>query len=174
MGHKHEYTLGVTWTGNTGEGTTDYRSFRRDHAISADGKPDIDGSADPNYRGDKARWNPEELLVASLSGCHMLWFLDRAREAGFIVEKYVDRAVGFMATGPDGRMAIARIELSPEICWRETTPDAERISRLHEEAHHNCYIANSIRAAVIVKENHWVKKPLDRMEMPAIEEGSKI
>ena len=70
-GRTHRYTLDVTWTGNDGSGTSSYRAYRRDHDIAAGGKATIAGSSDPGFRGDPARWNPEELLVASLSACHM-------------------------------------------------------------------------------------------------------
>ncbi|MCR2632510.1 OsmC family peroxiredoxin, partial [Salmonella enterica] len=75
MKGEHHYDVGVTWTGNTGKGTASYTAYARDHVIQSPGKPDIAGSADPAFRGDPARWNPEDLLVASLSACHKLWYL---------------------------------------------------------------------------------------------------
>lgn len=82
---EHEYELTVTWTGNRGDGTSGYRSYGRDHEVQAAGKPMLPGSADPGFRGDAARWNPEELLVASLSQCHMLWYLGLCANAGVVV-----------------------------------------------------------------------------------------
>ena len=92
--HTHRYEVSVTWTGNLGKGTSGYRDYSRDYAIGAEAKPIILGSSDPTYRGDRSRWNPEELLVASLSACHKLWYLHLAAEAGIIVTAYSDRAEG--------------------------------------------------------------------------------
>jgi organic hydroperoxide reductase OsmC/OhrA len=80
-GRTHTYTLAITWTGNTGQGTTSYRAYSRDHVYSAPGKPDIPGSSDPAFLGDARRYNPEDLLVASLSSCHMLWYLHLCAKA---------------------------------------------------------------------------------------------
>ena len=96
---EHRYAVSLTWTGNLGSGTSGYREYSRDYEIGADGKPAIQGSADPAFRGDRSRWNPEELLVASLSACHKLWYLHLAAEAGIIVTAYVDRAEGVMEWG---------------------------------------------------------------------------
>ncbi|MGD2052287.1 MAG: OsmC family peroxiredoxin, partial [Acidimicrobiia bacterium] len=87
-GRRHHYAIAVEWTGNDGAGTTSYRSYRRDHVVRAPGKPDLPGSAEPVFRGDPSRYNPEELLVASTSQCHMLWYLHLCAEAGVVVEAY--------------------------------------------------------------------------------------
>ncbi|HET9543398.1 MAG TPA: hypothetical protein VFP02_09960, partial [Acidimicrobiales bacterium] len=92
----HTYDVTVTWTGDEGEGTATYRSYRRDHVVSADGPPDLVGSSDPALRGDGSRWNPEQLLVASLSQCHMLWYLHLCALDDVVVTGYVDAAHGEM------------------------------------------------------------------------------
>ena len=102
MSRSHRYETTVTWTGNAGTGTSGYRDYQRTHEISADGKPTISGSADPAFRGDPARWNPEELLVVSLSQCHMLSFLSLCAVEGVVVTDYRDRATGTMVETPDG------------------------------------------------------------------------
>ena len=86
MAREHQYAVTVRWTGNTGTGTATYRSYERAHEISAEGKPAIAASSDPVFRGDKARWNPEELLLAALSGCHQLAYLHLCAVAGIVVE----------------------------------------------------------------------------------------
>src|ERR1700675_4098779 len=102
MARQHAYAVTVTWTGNTGSGTTGYRSYERRHDISAAGKTTIAGSSDPSFRGDPARWNPEDLLVASLSACHMLWYLHLCSDAKIIVTAYADQPEGLMEELPDG------------------------------------------------------------------------
>jgi organic hydroperoxide reductase OsmC/OhrA len=94
----HAFAVSVEWTGNTGEGTSEYTSYQRSHEISAEGKPVIPGSSDPAFRGDRSRYNPEELLVASLSACHMLWYLHLCADANLVVTSYVDHAEGTMRT----------------------------------------------------------------------------
>ena len=95
-GKRHDYQVIVTWTGNLGEGTASYTAYSRDHHVTGEAKPTIPGTADPAFRGDPTRWNPEELLVASLSQCHMLEFLAQAARAGVVVTRYVDEPSGTM------------------------------------------------------------------------------
>jgi organic hydroperoxide reductase OsmC/OhrA len=97
---EHRYTVSLTWTGNLGSGTLGYRDYSRDYEIGAEGKPVIRGSADPAFWGDRSRWNPEELLLASLSACHKLWYLHLAAEAGIIVTAHADRAEAVLEAGP--------------------------------------------------------------------------
>jgi organic hydroperoxide reductase OsmC/OhrA len=104
-GRGHKYRVTVQWTGNQGRGTSGYREYSRDHLIHSSGKPDIAGSSDPAFLGDPARWNPEELLVASASACHKLWYLHLCAEAGIVVQAYVDEAEGTMLDNPEeGRL----------------------------------------------------------------------
>lgn len=140
--HTHRYEVSVTWTGNLGRGTSGYRDYSRDYAISAETKPIILGSSDPTYRGDRSRWNPEELLVASLSACHKLWFLHLAAEAGIIVTAYSDRAEGMMETSSDGSGRFTKVVLRPTVTV--AAGDSDRARSLHEAAHEKCFIANSV------------------------------
>lgn len=140
--HEHTYRIRVEWTGNRGTGTSSYREYGREHVISAAGKPDIAGSSDPAFRGNAERWNPEDLLVASASTCHQLWYLHLCADAGIAVQRYTDHAVGTMLDGPDnGRFT--RIVLHPHVVIRGGD-DRELAARLHHEAHAKCYVANSV------------------------------
>ena len=146
MAHReHHYPVTVTWTGNQGTGTSGYKAYRRDHAIESAGKPPIPGSSDPAFLGDKTRWNPEDLLVASTSACHKLWYLHLCAEAGIAVLAYVDEAEGTMVEGAKGRFT--QIVLRPRVTVR-AGDDVELAGRLHHEAHEQCFIANSLNFPV--------------------------
>lgn len=147
MARKHEYVLETRWTGNRGSGTSDYRSYGRDHEVEVAGKPVLAGSADPQFRGDASRHNPEDLLVASLSACHMLWYLHLCAEAGVCVTAYVDRARGAMALGPDGGGRFEEVVLAPEVVITADS-DPTLAESLHERAHQLCFIANSVNFPV--------------------------
>ncbi len=142
----HRYAVAVTWTGNEGTGTSSYRAYRRDHEVAADGKATIEGSSDPAFRGDPKRWNPEELLVASLSTCHMLWFLHLASDAGLVVTAYEDSPVGTMVETPDGGGRFSEVVLHPRVTVG--AGDTGRADALHREAHGKCFIANSVKFPV--------------------------
>jgi organic hydroperoxide reductase OsmC/OhrA len=142
----HEYAVALTWTGNTGEGTATYRSYRRTCEVTAEGKPAIAGSSDPHFRGDADRWNPEELLVAALSQCHLLSFLHAAAAAGVVVVGYTDAATGDMVTsGNGGRMT--SVVLHPVVTVSSPSM-VDQIPALHETAHQDCFIANSVNFPV--------------------------
>jgi organic hydroperoxide reductase OsmC/OhrA len=148
MAKMHRYTVRVQWTGNTGAGTTSYRGYERQHEISAgELKPLIPGSSDPAFRGDMARWNPEELLVASLSACHQLWYLHLCAEAGLIVVAYVDNAEGAMEEKADGSGQFNTVSLRPEIHLARGS-DIVKARELHHTAHAMCFIANSMNFPV--------------------------
>lgn len=153
MGTPHHYTPEVTWTGNTGEGTKDYRSYERSYVISSDGKPDIAGSADPNYRGDAARWNPEDLLVAALSACHKLWFLHLAAVNGIVVTGYADEPLGTLNAERDGSGEFTSVILRPRITLGDPS-SADRADALHDEAHEKCFIARSVNFPVSIEANY--------------------
>lgn len=144
---EHRYKTTVKWTGNTGTGTSAYRDYKRDHEIGAEGKPVIRGSSDPNFRGDRGRWNPEELLVASLSACHQLWYLHLCADAGVVVTAYEDNAQGVLAEAADGSGRFARVVLRPRVTISARSDPKIAIS-LHEKAHAMCFIANSVRFPV--------------------------
>src|SRR5919107_3989378 len=112
---EHRYALTVTWTGNTGEGTSTYRGYRRTHVVTAEGPPELAGSADRTFHGDRDRWNPEQLLVAALSQCHMLSFLHVCVRHGVVVTGYRDAATGAMTETPDGGGRFDRVDLHPEV-----------------------------------------------------------
>ena len=147
MRKAHSFEVSVAWTGNTGEGTSEYTSYRRSHEIRAEGKPAIHGSSDPAFRGDRARYNPEELLVASLSACHMLWFLHLCADANVVVTRYADDAEGTMRLTEDGGGHFEEVILRPAVTVREGC-DPELAQALHARAHHLCFIANSVNFEV--------------------------
>ena len=140
---EHLYRITVTWTGNAGTGTSAYREYRRDHEIAASGKAVIPGSSDPHFRGDPSRWNPEELLVASISTCHELWYLHLCSAAHVVVTAYEDRAEGTMVENPDGSGRFTRVVLRPRVTISPQS-DRTRAIALHREAHAMCFIANSV------------------------------
>ena len=146
MSKSHTYRLGLVWTGNGGDGTSTYRSYRRDHELMTTGKPTLLGSSDPSFRGDRTRWNPEELLVGSLSACHMLSYLHEAAMAGVVVTDYRDNPDGVM-TEERGTGRFVEVVLRPTV----TVAEASMISiaaGLHEMAHAKCFIANSVNFPV--------------------------
>jgi len=144
---EHRYSITIDWSGNLGSGTSSYRAYSRDYDIQAKGKPHIDGSSDPAFRGDPSRWNPEELLVASLSACHKLWYLHLAAEAGVIVTAYSDSADGVMEERADGAGRFTQVVLRP-IVTVASGSDRERATALHHAAHEKCFIANSVNFPV--------------------------
>ena len=147
MAKEHRYTATVTWTGNQGGGTTDYKAYTRDYDIGCAGKPLIQGSADPGYLGDAGRHNPEDMLLASLSACHMLWYLHLCATNKVVVTAYEDAAEGVMQTNPDGSGEFKRVTLKPRIT---ITPDSDATTAesLHEKANAMCFIARSVNFPV--------------------------
>ncbi|MGA2135528.1 MAG: OsmC family protein [Bryobacteraceae bacterium] len=151
MSKTHRFRVTVEWTGNTGAGTSSYRSYLRSHEITAgDRKPPIPGSSDPAFRGDPERWNPEELLVASLSACHKLWYLHLCAVGGIVVLAYVDRAEGLMREDADGAGRFERAVLHPRITVAPGS-DIARAHELHHAAHEKCFIARSVNFPVEVE-----------------------
>ncbi|MCH8504030.1 MAG: OsmC family protein [Ectothiorhodospiraceae bacterium] len=142
-GSEHAYTTRIVWTGNQGSGTSGYKAYGRDYDVLVDGRPVIKGSAAPAFRGDPSRHNPEDLLVASLSSCHMLWYLHLAAEAGVTVQAYVDVAEGRMTVAGGGGGHFTEVVLRPKV----TVPagsDLALVESLHHRAHELCFIANSV------------------------------
>lgn len=138
----HHYSTNLTWTGNIGSGTATYTGYSRNHSIVSEGKPVIAASADPKFRGDHNHYNPEEMLVASLSSCHMLWFLHLCSEAGIIVIAYEDAAEGIMQEEDNGSGRFTEVVLHPVVTVKDTA-NTVLMNQLHEEAHKKCFIANS-------------------------------
>ena len=147
MKKQHNYTTTVKWTGNKGKGTSNYREFERSHTISVDNKQNISCSSDPDFRGDKTKYNPEELLVASLSSCHMLWYLHLCSEAGIIVTDYVDNATGTMIETSNGSGHFTQVTLNPTVTVSQSSM-IEKASELHKKANEFCFIANSVNFKV--------------------------
>jgi organic hydroperoxide reductase OsmC/OhrA len=143
----HRYDLAVSWTGNRGTGTSGYRDYGRDHVISADGRPDIAGSSDPVFRGDKTRWNPELELVAALSQCHMLSYFHVCATAGVVVTAYEDAPYGVMAETDDDGGHFTEVVLRPRVTVADAAM-AGQAAKLHEEASEKCFIASSVNFPV--------------------------
>jgi organic hydroperoxide reductase OsmC/OhrA len=147
MNGQHDYKLTVRWTGNTGTGTSNYKAYDRSHTIEIENKPDISGSSDPAFRGDKTKHNPEELFLASLSSCHLLWYLHLCAEAGVIVTDYVDNATGIMVETVDGGGHFTEVTLNPIVTVAEKSM-IEKANELHKKANELCFIANSVNFPV--------------------------
>ncbi len=147
MEREHHYKATITWTGNRGEGTSSYRSYARSHRIEIDGKPVLEGSADAAFRGDPGLHNPEDLLLASVSTCHMLWYLHLCAEAGISVLAYRDRAEGTMTLEADGGGRFTSLTLKPEVTIA-AGGDPETARALHGPANAKCFIANSLNLPV--------------------------
>jgi organic hydroperoxide reductase OsmC/OhrA len=143
---QHSYEVAVEWQGNRGTGTSDYKSYGRDHLIAAAGKPSILGSADRAFRGDTERWNPEELLLAALSQCHLLSYLHVAASHGIVVTAYTDSASGVMEQTADGGGHFVSATLRPLVTISAGDPDLAQ--SLHEEASAKCFIAASVNFPV--------------------------
>ena len=148
---EHAYSTSLRWTGDRGEGTADYRAYGREHVVTAAGKPDLAGSADPAFRGNADRWNPEELLVAALSSCHMLMYLHLCADAGVAVTGYEDDARGVMVMAADGGGDFREVVLRPRVTFSGAAPSAEVLADLHHHAHEGCFIANSVKTEVRVE-----------------------
>jgi organic hydroperoxide reductase OsmC/OhrA len=144
----HEYHTKLTWTGNLGEGTKTYNSYSRSFSIDIVNKISINGSSDPNFLGDSTKHNPEELLVSSISSCHMLWFLHLASSKGIIVHEYIDQAKGTMIENEDGSGYFESVTLKPIVIISDINR-IDETNELHEEANKFCFIANSLNFNVI-------------------------
>jgi organic hydroperoxide reductase OsmC/OhrA len=146
----HHYHATTTWTGNRGEGTADYKVYERAHLISVKGKPDIEGSSDVAFRGDKSKYTPEDMLVCSLSTCHMLWYLHLCAVNGVVVTAYVDKAVGIMQEDDKGSGYFTEVTLHPRVSVSEKNM-IEKANALHHEANKMCFVANSVKFPVYHK-----------------------
>ena len=142
MSEQHNYSILVKWTGNKGNGTSAYTAYERSHVISIANKPDLLCSSDPHFHGDKTKYNPEELFVASISSCHMLWYLHLCSEAGIIVTDYSDNAKATLEETDDGGGHFTEVTLYPEVTITEG-PMQEKANELHYRANQLCFIANS-------------------------------
>ncbi len=143
----HTYAVRLAWTGNTGAGTTSIRSYSRDHEVSGEGLPTIAASSDPAFRGDAARWNPEQLYVAAIAQCHLLWYLGLAASAGVTVTAYEDNPTGVMTEEPTGAGQFASVTLHPVVTITADS-DADLAAELHDRVGDYCFIARSVRTPV--------------------------
>jgi organic hydroperoxide reductase OsmC/OhrA len=146
-----EHRMRTLWRRTSADFT--YASYNRDHEWRFKGDVVVGASASPQYKGNPNCPDPEDALVAALSSCHMLTFLAVAAKRGFVVDRYEDSAVGHLEKNAQGRLAMTRVELDPRIAFAgDRKPDAATLRQMHEQAHHGCFIANSVLTEVTVKE----------------------
>lgn len=143
----HHYATEIIWTGNRGAGTSEYKAYGRDYEISVVGKPTIFGSSDLSFRGDKTRYSPEDLLLAALSGCHMLWYLHLCAVHGVVVVDYRDHAAGEMMENSDGSGQFVKVTLHPNVTVADNAM-LEKAKALHRNAYQMCFIARSVNFPV--------------------------
>ena len=143
VGRQHHYRVALSWTGNTGRGTASIDDYSRNHVVIGIGKPPIPASSDAAFRGDPTRWNPEEMLLASLSSCHQLWYLALCAQNGILVRTYEDDAEGWMHEDADGAGQFIRVLLRPHASLA-VAADKPRALELHREANAKCFIARSV------------------------------
>lgn len=156
---QHEYCASLTWQRQAGETFTDNRYSRR-HVLRFDGGAEWAGSSSPSVVrlpwSDPTAVDPEEMLVASLSSCHMLWFLSLAASDGWCIDAYADDAIGVMAHDERGRMAMTLVTLRPAVSVAgATVPNGVQLAGLHHRAHEACFIANSVRTEVRCAPRAW-------------------
>lgn len=145
-----QHKISVNWQRTSDDFTV--KSFNRDHAWQVEGGTSVAASAPAEYLGDPSRVSPESGFAASLSACHMLTFLAAAANKGFVVEQYVDEAVGHTGRNEQGRTAMTKVELNPVIRFSpDSKPSQEDFDKLHEHAHRQCFIANSVTTEIVVK-----------------------
>lgn len=142
MKKKHQYTVTVQWTGNNGTGTSTYKGYERSHKITSQNKNDILCSSDPVFRGDKTKYNPEELFVAALSSCHMLQYLHLCADSGIVVTDYFDNPNGLMTESEDGSGFFTEVMLHPVVTIKDSSK-RDKANELHRKANELCFIANS-------------------------------
>jgi len=155
----HEYRSALQWQRQAGETFTDNRYSRR-HVLRFDGGAELAGSSSPQVVrlpwSDPAAVDPEEMFVASLSSCHLLWFLSLAAADDWCVDEYVDDAVGVMAHDERGRMAVTLVTLRPAVRFAgPSLPSAAQLADLHHRAQEACFIANSVRSEVRCEPRAW-------------------
>lgn len=145
---EHLYKATITWTGNKGSGTKDYESYERNHIIRIENKEDILASSDPVFRGDYSKHNPEDLLLSSLSGCHMLWYLHLCADNGIIVVDYKDDASGTLQETAENGGRFTEVILRPTVTITDQT-QIDKANALHKHANRMCFIANSCNFPVL-------------------------
>lgn len=139
---QHEYDVSVEWTGNRGTGTSDYKAYDRTWNICSAGKPVVACSNDPLLGGDASKYNPEDLLLAAVASCHMLWYLHLCSNAGVTVTDYKDTPSGIGEMEPSGKGRFLKVILKPKITI--STGSIEQAEKIHGEVHNFCFIARSV------------------------------
>lgn len=157
MTKTHDYTARVVWTGNRGTGTSSYRGYDRTWDIATAGKPVVHCSNDPLLGGNPALPNPEDLLLASLAACHMLWYLHLASAASIVVEAYEDDPLGIGESGSGGEGQFLRAVLRPRIVLAPGS-DPAAADRIHHDIHRVCFIARSVRFPVTYEATYEVRQ----------------
>lgn len=145
----HEYYATIEWTGNRGTGTSGYTDYGRNHTISVENKIDIEASADPHFKGDATRYNPEDMFLTSIASCHMLWYLHLCADHGVIVEQYVDKPYGLMETVAGGSGKFTKIELHPTVTVKDENT-RKLAAELHHKAHEMCFLSNSVNFTITI------------------------
>ena len=143
MTKEHNYKLTTVWTGNTGSGTKNVRSYDRSHTVAIQGKPELFLTTDNPAVGDKSKLNPEDLLVTAISSCHMLSYLYVCAMEGIVITSYTDHATGIMIEQANGSGSFKEVTLNPIFCVANESM-IEKAIELHHKAHEICYIANSV------------------------------
>jgi organic hydroperoxide reductase OsmC/OhrA len=152
MSRQHLYHTNLRWTGNTGQGTSSYRSYERSYEITISNKAPLQGSSDPAFMGNPALHNPEEMLLMSLSSCHMLWFLHLCSEAGVVVMEYTDNASATMIEDGNGSGRFTGATLRPQVVVANKSM-IQQVQALHQKANEYCFIANSVNFKVMHQPN---------------------
>jgi organic hydroperoxide reductase OsmC/OhrA len=148
--NRHNYTLELNWTGNTGDSTSSYSSYERSYIFQTENKSHLEGSSDPVFRGDSSKYNPEELFLAAVSSCHMLWYLHLCSEEGILVKTYQDKPEGRMSLNSNGSGQFDKITLKPKITIGNSSSEMlKKAERLHEKANEMCFIANSCNFEIV-------------------------
>jgi organic hydroperoxide reductase OsmC/OhrA len=150
MKRTHHYKVTTKWTGNKGTGTLKYTGYGREYSIIGENKPEILCSSDPVFRGDKTKYNPEELFVAAISSCHMLWYLHLCADNGVVVIDYKDSPVGNLQEASDGSGNFTEVTLFPVVIVKDESM-VEKANDLHHKAHELCFIANSCNFKINLK-----------------------
>jgi organic hydroperoxide reductase OsmC/OhrA len=145
---QHHFQITTTWSGNLGTGTSGYRNYSRNHEVIGPAKTSsIPGSSQPVFRGDPSRYNPEELLLAAVANCHMLWVLHLCADAGITITEYSDAAEAEMQEHPDGSGEIVSAVLHPAMSITDPARIADALA-IHDKAHSVCCLARSVKFPV--------------------------
>ncbi|MCB9309222.1 MAG: OsmC family protein [Lewinellaceae bacterium] len=143
----HKYYLDLNWVGNTGTGTSTYNAYQRDFILSFQNKPDILGSSDSIFLGDQKKHNPEDLFLASIATCHMLWYLHLCADHKIVVLQYSDHPEGVLTLKKDGSGRFTEVTLHPKVVISDDS-DVDKATSLHHLASQYCFIANSLNFEV--------------------------